>query len=59
MVGHLIPRENTVWGIYIKLLQTVETCCTNEFRNSDAPATGWDEYFLSKLCCFPKYIYEA
>ena len=40
MVGHLIPRENTVWGIYIKLLQTVEMCCTNEFRNSDAPATG-------------------
>ena len=59
MVGLLIPRGNTVWGIYIKLLQTVEMFCTNEFTNSDAPATGWDWYFLSKLCCLSKYIYEA
>ena len=40
MVGHLIPRGNTVWGIYIKLLQIVEMLCANEFINSVAPATG-------------------
>ena len=35
MVGHLIPRGNTVWGIYIKLLQIVEMLCTDESSNSD------------------------
>ena len=31
MVGHLILRENTVWGVYIKLLQIVEMLCADEF----------------------------
>ena len=35
MVGHLIPRGNTVWGIYIKLLQIVEMLCADESSNSD------------------------
>ena len=35
MVGHLIPRGNTVWGIYIKLLQIVEMLCADESSNPD------------------------
>ena len=35
MVGHRMPRGNTVWGIYIKLLQIVEMLCADEFSNSD------------------------
>ena len=39
MVGRLIPNTvctgNTVWGIYIKLLQVVEILCADEFSNSD------------------------
>ena len=35
MMGHLIPRGNTVWSIYIKLLQIVELLCADEFSNSD------------------------
>ena len=35
MVGHRIPRGNTVRGIYIKLLQIAEMLCEDEFSNSD------------------------
>ena len=35
MMGHLIPRGNTVWGTCIKLLQVVEILCPDEFSNSD------------------------
>ena len=31
MVGHLILRGNTVWGVHIKLLQIFEMLCANVF----------------------------